>query len=115
MNSVTYESLHHTHLLVAHVSVTNKLYTNIRQKKKYSSSTPQFPCIEIPSIPDFSYISCFINFFYFLDSSCKWKFIQCVTKNLPNVKKSTFRADMLGVWQQLFQERVTHFFWIMDR
>jgi hypothetical protein len=43
-----------------------KLYTNIRQKKLFSSSPPQFPHIDIPNITDFSYNSKFLIFIVFL-------------------------------------------------
>ena len=52
LNSVTYYSLYHTHVLVAHVLLIIKLYTNIRQKKLFSSLPPQFPHIDIPCIPN---------------------------------------------------------------
>jgi len=66
LNSVTYLSLHHTHLLVAHVLLIIKLYTNIKQKIFFSSSPPQVPRIETPFIPDFSYISLFLIVIGFL-------------------------------------------------
>ena len=54
LNSVTYYSLHHTHLLVAHISVTdNQIIHTHQTEKNFSSSPPQFPHIDIPSIPDF--------------------------------------------------------------
>ena len=67
-----------------------KWYTNSTQKKIFSSSPPQFPCTQIPSITDFSYIWCFINFYYFYDPSCNRKCIQCVTKKLPDLRKRIF-------------------------
>ena len=83
LKSVTYYSLHHTHLLVAHVSVTdNEIIHKHQTEKNFSSSPPQFPHTDIHCITDFSYSSCFINFYYFHDSSCNSKCIEYETKRI---------------------------------
>jgi hypothetical protein len=43
-----------------------KSRTHTFLKLLFNSTPPQFPHIEIPSIPDFSYISCFLVFIIFL-------------------------------------------------
>jgi len=88
LNSVTYSSLYHIHLLVSHESVTNNQIIHKHQtEKNFCSSYPQFASTEIPKKEDFSNISCVINCNYFLESSCNWKCTQCSTKNFQTSNK----------------------------
>jgi len=98
LNSVTYYSLHHTHLLVAHVSVTDNqiIHKHQTQKKFFSSSPPQFPHTEIPSITDFSYIWCFLVFIIFL--------ILPATESVLSVRQKIYQTWYKAYWELIWWE-----------
>ena len=106
LNSVTYLSLHHTHLLVAHVLLIIKLHTNIRQKF-FSSSPPTSPMHWNTFHTRFFIYLILFNCYYFLDSSCNWKCIQCMKKKITKLEIKHIQhryARKTWEWPQLFQE-----------